>query len=471
METEIKICKILEVEELENKDKLYKTVAVELCYEEDDVCRIITGNFAGSDIALLGDPKEVEYGICAWSYTSDYYYDVAHTSNLEEARRMLEVLFKDKKYIYEDGILKVLEDYDYKETYEKQVEENIIEKENKNQKLMPNINELMNKIKNNVISQDEAIKKITTAIYTNQKIFTSNTLSDEEKFQSKNNILVIGESGVGKTEIIRQITKSLNVPYIIVTANDFTINGYVGKDVDSIILDLMYKTENNEDLAKTAVVVVDEIDKIGRYDKGVDSIATDGVQKALLKMVEGAEISVTDKITQENFYFDTSKLTFVFLGAFSEIYEKKQSKKKYLGFNSEQTKEISDLLITRDELIKHGFIKEFLGRIPIIVQLNSLQEEDYKKIMANSDLSLLKLKEKYYKSLGVKLSYNDDFITKIAKKVKEENCGARGIKAVLSTIFEELDYEVLQGNLKEIRLEKEKIVRIKNKKENKNKMY
>ena len=372
-----------------------------------------------------------------------------------------------REYVFEDNIMKIIEknivmEPDYEELLEEDEEKLEQELLNKYNKELPHINELINKVTKSVISQDEAVKKIATAIYTNQNILKADNLTKEEKFQSKNNILVIGESGMGKTEIIRQITKNLDIPYVVATANDYTVNGYKGKDVDTIILDLLDKVDYNEDIAKKAIIVIDEIDKIGKSSGDKSDITTDGVQKALLKIIEGAELSITLRSEDDAIFFDTSNVTFIFLGAFSDMFDKKIEPERHLGFNSNSNNIISknNNKITRDDLLKFGFVKEFLGRIPVIVQLNSLKEEDYKKIIVDSDLSILYLKKKYYDSLGIKLSYNEEFINDIAKKVVNEKCGARGIKAVLSNIFEELDYEILQGDLKEIKLEKDKIVRV-----------
>jgi len=450
-DVEMKVCKIMEYEKDKEGNEIYTVVGIEFCHDEEDYYHILTGDFVGEIIPAIGTPEVKQFGFAGLSYDQTFLLDVFHTCNLEQARSEFEKMYVGRKYLLSDNKIHILEE--------------INEKDDEKPKFCfdKNIDEIIDKVKKSVISQDEAVKKIATTIYTNQNVFNSDILSKEEKFQSKNNILIVGESGCGKTEIIRQITSILNVPYIIVTANDYTVSGYVGKDVDSIIMDLMDKTDDDEERAKKAIVIVDEIDKIGSYDKDIGSIATDGVQKALLKMVEGAEISVvSDKMTQENFFFDTSNLTFVFLGAFSEIFEKREKPKRMLGFeqSSNDKKIVKQENITREELIKYGFIKEFLGRIPVIVQLNSLNEDDYKKIMIDSDLSLLKLKTKYYNAMGVDLTYDDEFINDIARKVVNEKCGARGIKAVLSNIFEELDYEILQGNLKEIKLEKDKVIRV-----------
>ena len=450
-DVEMKACKIMEYEKDDDGNEIYTVVGIEFCYDEDDYFHILTGDLVGEIIPMIGTPEVEQFGFAGRSYDQTFLLDVFHTCNLEQARSEFEKMYVGRKYLLSDNKIHILEEINKKD------------EEKPKFCFDKNIDEIIDKVKKSVISQDEAVKKIATTIYTNQNVFNSDILSKEEKFQSKNNILIVGESGCGKTEIIRQITSILNVPYIIVTANDYTVSGYVGKDVDSIIMDLMDKTDDDEERAKKAIVIVDEIDKIGSYDKDIGSIATDGVQKALLKMVEGAEISVvSDKMTQENFFFDTSNLTFVFLGAFSEIFEKREKPKRMLGFEQSSNDKtiVKQENITREELIKYGFIKEFLGRIPVIVQLNSLNEDDYKKIMIDSDLSLLKLKTKYYKAMGVDLTYDDEFINDIARKVVNEKCGARGIKAVLSNIFEELDYEILQGDLKEIKLEKDKIVRV-----------
>ena len=323
-----------------------------------------------------------------------------------------------------------------------------------------NVSDVIDKVRQNVISQDNAIRKIVTVIYGNQKLFNSN-LTDEEQFQMKKNLLIVGESGVGKTEIIRQLTKILKIPYTIVTANDYTIAGYKGKDVDSILLNLLAKTGNDMKACSKAVVIVDEIDKICTR-QGDDGITSDGVQNALLKMIEGSEVEVTvDQFTEKTILFDTKKITFVFLGAFEKIYDKKRSNNT-LGFNSStKIENKEDKLITIEDLEKAGLVKEFLGRISSVVTLKNLDETDFEKIIKNSNISALKLIMKYYNSLGVNLVYDDNFISYVAKEAFKQKQGARGIKRVLDNLFNEVDTEILDGKIKEVNCTGNVITRIK----------
>lgn len=454
----LSLCKILSVKHFPNTIS-YNVLSVEVCIiNENNECEILTGQEAGSIIPKIkGNDSDNEY--CTWVIPISSVNHLFGTYDLEEIKSSLDEMLYGKKYtVFKDKPGVIIMDDEEDDLDEVLDNKKDIEKEDSFNCL--NVSEVIDKVRQNVISQDDAIRKIVTVIYGNQKIFNS-SLSQEEQFQMKKNLLIVGESGVGKTEIIRQLTKILKIPYTIVTANDYTITGYKGKDVDSILLNLLAKTGNDVKACSKAVVIVDEIDKICTK-QGDDGISSDGVQNALLKMIEGSEIEVTvDQFTDKTVIFDTTKMTFVFLGAFEKIYDKKHSNKT-LGFNStNKIENKEDKLITIEDLEKAGLVKEFLGRISSVVTLKNLDEIDFEKIIKQSNISALKLIMKYYSSLGVDLIYDDNFISYVAKEAFKQKQGARGIKRVLDNLFNEVDTEILDGKIKEVNCTGNVITRIK----------
>lgn len=461
IKSNLSLCKILSVEH--SLDMIsYNVESVEICLiNEDDECEILTGQEAGSVIPKIkGNDSDDEY--CVWVIPISSVNHLFGTYDLEELKNSLDEMLYGKKYMVlknQPGVILMTDDED-------ELDDTLTNDDEKTQMVDSdvvnclNVSDVIDKVRQNVISQDNAIRKIVTVIYGNQKLFNSN-LTDEEQFQMKKNLLIVGESGVGKTEIIRQLTKILKIPYTIVTANDYTIAGYKGKDVDSILLNLLAKTGNDMKACSKAVVIVDEIDKICTR-QGDDGITSDGVQNALLKMIEGSEVEVTvDQFTEKTILFDTKKITFVFLGAFEKIYDKKRSNNT-LGFNSStKIENKEDKLITIEDLEKAGLVKEFLGRISSVVTLKNLDETDFEKIIKNSNISALKLIMKYYNSLGVNLVYDDNFISYVAKEAFKQKQGARGIKRVLDNLFNEVDTEILDGKIKEVNCTGNVITRIK----------
>lgn len=456
-ENNVKICKTLDINYEENKI-IFTVVAIDLGIKEKKGIRMLTGDFAGELLPTIGEACLSNTDYCVWTEDVSDIQKVIPTHNLDDIRDVLEELLIEKQFVkyYDDSKI-----YPIKESEEKNEEELLNMSKEKILETKENISlsELINKIKKSVISQDSSIEKIATALYSNQKIFSSTNLTEEQKFQAKKNILIIGQTGTGKTEIIRQLAKILTIPYIIVDANDYTISGYKGKDVDSILTNLLSKTSNNYEKAKKGIVIIDEIDKLGK-SQDVSSIATDGVQKSLLKMVEGANIDIERSSDRPNIMFDTSQLTFIFAGAFSELFEENKFSHKTVGFNNQSIISDTKKMITQEELIKYGLIPEFIGRISVVVQLNDLSEQDYRKIISKSELSILNIMINYYKSLGVTLTYDEDFISKVATETVKLKTGARGIKTILTDIFNEIDIEVLNGNLKNIKLTKENVSRV-----------
>lgn len=319
------------------------------------------------------------------------------------------------------------------------------------------IDHVYKKVTDAVVGQDEAVKRVLSSIYTNQKLIHSN-LSDEKIRNLKQNVLLAGSTGTGKSEIVKQIGKALNVPVVIEDATKYTSAGYIGGNVEDMIKHLVSACDNDLEKAEKAILVVDEIDKKagGTPDsKGIESTA---VQNGLLKLVEGGVMHIdADRNTfLEDFDFDTSKLTIIFSGAFSDITQKSRVKKDIVvGFNTGENpkkEEIKHEEFNPEDFIKLGMTPEFMGRISNIVVTNSFNKEDYRNILLNSNISPLALKKELFKSYGIDLTYNEEFIDKVTEEAVRVNTGARGLKLVFEKEFEKFEYEVLKGDITTINL-------------------
>lgn len=313
--------------------------------------------------------------------------------------------------------------------------------------------ELCESIKEKIINQDELVKKVVTSIVYNQRLISS-CLPDDDVRLLKKVLLVMGKTGTGKTEVMKQASKLLGIPHVIEDATKFTMDGYIGRSVSDMLIDLYKEADYNLDLAQTGLLVIDEIDK-KRETSDVGSAASTGVQTSLLKMLEGEKLKLTiDKgVQKEEIMFDTSTLTIFLMGAFSEI-EKQAT--RTIGFNAEEKVHEE---YTSDDLTNYGLIPELVGRISSVIKTRDLELEDFKDIITKSSISPLKLQEKFYSSLGITLKFDDEFIEKLAILSKEKNIGARGIKKAFDEIFSEYDFETLNGEFEELSFEKGKVLK------------
>lgn len=303
-----------------------------------------------------------------------------------------------------------------------------------------NIGKAYSEIKENVIAQDDAIRKVLTAIYKNNKI---------DNPRMKTNILLYGNSGVGKTEILRQIQKVTNLPIVIEDMNTYTISGYKGNNVEELLRKLYIEADYNIDLAQKGILCLDEIDKkVSAGDES--SIAHEGVLNSLLKIIEGGkfEFSINDI---EKIEFDTSYLTVIASGAFSQLKSRVNENTKHIGFeNNIQNKEKSNF--TTEDFIKYGLPREFMGRFSSIIKLNDLSKDDLKNILLNSKISSLKTNIEMLKKLNIEVSMSDSLIDEIVERAYKENIGARALNKIINNIFEEATFEafVMQTEDKKI---------------------
>ena len=297
---------------------------------------------------------------------------------------------------------------------------------------------LVSEIKKKIIGQDEAIEDIVSIIWQNSKS------------KRKQNILLLGPTGVGKTEIIRIIANKLDMPMIITNAASMTRSGYVGKSVDDVLKDLLIKCNKDVKKAEHSIVIIDEVDKLaGSKGSDSDSVATTKVQDELLKLVEDGEytINLSDDITEkDNVVIRTKDITFIAIGAFSELLREKREKangKQSIGFSNVVSKE-TNVKITVDDLVKYGLKQEFVGRFTNLVELRPLTKENLLQIMKNPHEELLKTKIELLNSLGISVRIEEGVYEKLASIAISRNTGARGLVGVVDGLFVKAIGEISQ---------------------------